>query len=666
MGVRAVFAAASMTILGAWGTSLVGGASGYWRGKIRGKETLEERQKEARHGKEDKSKEAQNVVKAENLNERMATMIQALENASTPEEKAKRLDQIKRRIDYTQEKIENGLVNFGDAKTSLNNQFNLINNLNNALVISSSLEETTRKNIDYRLNRFLSYRTDTIGEMQDAFIKKQALKGAIFGAGFATLGYTARWLGEHFGLLGHHGAENTSTTNTTPGTSHFSPEPTTVSAPSSVVNNFHGESITFSHGKGGIQGILDLKNQMRLQYHNDFSKAPQSVQDFMNETNVIKQAIKLGLYDPNSPNESAFIQEGSVLKFDEQGNLLFGKPDASGKIPILEKYSGKMFDSDNSGVIRHEIPQSPTSEPSPSTILEPSAPEETHRLDLDEPKTDSTSTPEPEVTPESTPSPQLDTVLDEEVEELKKLTEELKKQYPELAPKSNTEEELRERIERLYDTASKPEKSVDADQIVHGSGHERAHGGRGKAYGTNMGNAYGTNRLGHRGPVYVYDGSEKNLPWWRWFSGGTLRHDVPGFSEEQNAFLDHHPEFAENPFHLSEERMAQVYKAYKISQENIDIRLQNTVEWSPNDWGKIGNLKASSIMDNNEISYKTPSLLRFQTYLRYLKQYSGLEPKHGFLGAGAEKAEHYNIRALQKIAAEGRLDRFMNYVKDSP
>lgn len=121
-------------------------------------------------------------------------------------------------------------------------------------------------------------------------------------------------------------------------------KPATENVPPAV-SNFINEGVKFDHGKGGIQGILDLKNQIRNAYP-DISKAPQNVQDFM-KTDATKEAIRLGFYDPNNPNESALILKGQVLKFDEQGKLLFGKPDASGKIPELgDKYHGKMFDAD--------------------------------------------------------------------------------------------------------------------------------------------------------------------------------------------------------------------------------------------------------------------------------------------------------------------------------
>ncbi|MEK7471187.1 MAG: hypothetical protein AAB623_00880 [Patescibacteria group bacterium] len=114
-----------------------------------------------------------------------------------------------------------------------------------------------------------------------------------------------------------------------------------------VINNFTNEGIKFEHGKGGIQGILDLKKQIAEQYNGDYSKAPESVQNFMN-TDATKEAIKLGLYAPNNPDESALIREGSILKFDEKGNIIFH--DAKTGEDVTH-YAGKMFDSDRSAKI---------------------------------------------------------------------------------------------------------------------------------------------------------------------------------------------------------------------------------------------------------------------------------------------------------------------------
>ena len=160
-----------------------------------------------------------------------------------------------------------------------------------------------------------------------------------------------------------------------------------------------------------IVRILDLKNQIRLQYKGDFSHAPESVQDFMKETNVTQQAIKLGLYDPDSIKESALIREGTILKFDEQGNILFGKPDASGNIPVLEKYHGPMLDSDQY-------------EPAPASDIVEKAPD-APKGEVLEPATASETKPEPIAEPE-----------------------------PVETPKSITAEEAKEAVMRKMDTAN--------------------------------------------------------------------------------------------------------------------------------------------------------------------------------------------------------------------
>lgn len=185
----------------------IGGVIGGIRGRIRGQETLQERQKGARHGQKDENREAKNTTRADNLSKRIEDVMTKLNTVKTVEEETKLLDQLKRRIGYTQDKIEQGLVDFGNAKSSLNNQFNLINNLNNAMVVSASLEQTTRKDIDERLNRFLSYKIGKIEEAQKAFIKKQMWKGARWGAVGATGGYALRYAGEYMGWWGDRGSE---------------------------------------------------------------------------------------------------------------------------------------------------------------------------------------------------------------------------------------------------------------------------------------------------------------------------------------------------------------------------------------------------------------------------------------------------------------------------
>jgi len=101
--------------------------------------------------------------------------------------------------------------------------------------------------------------------------------------------------------------------------------------------------------RGAIQTIADLKEKINQDYP-DISKAPTNIQEFMKTDNT-QEAIKLGFYNPDSPNESAMGLKGSTLGFDENGKLI-SHDIKTGQDSILinekgniEKYSGPMADT---------------------------------------------------------------------------------------------------------------------------------------------------------------------------------------------------------------------------------------------------------------------------------------------------------------------------------
>ncbi|HAE36455.1 MAG: Aerotolerance-related exported protein [Candidatus Nomurabacteria bacterium GW2011_GWF2_35_66] len=127
-------------------------------------------------------------------------------------------------------------------------------------------------------------------------------------------------------------------------------------------------SVDFS-SKGAIQTILDIKEQIRHEYP-DISKAPQEDQEFM-KTDATHQAIRLGLYNPNDPEESAFVLKGSTLNYSH-GNLTLHEIktgedhvliQTKGTEQTIEKYDGKMFDSDHSGTKIEGSTNTPSSNP---------------------------------------------------------------------------------------------------------------------------------------------------------------------------------------------------------------------------------------------------------------------------------------------------------------
>ena len=144
----------------------------------------------------------------------------------------------------------------------------------------------------------------------------------------------------------------------------ISPQPTETEIPRGTIsheNLFKPVQVELS-SRGSIQTIADLKEKISQDYHGDFSKAPTNIQEFMKTDNT-QEAIKLGFYDPNSPNESAMGLKGSTLGFDKNGNLI-SHDIKTGKESILinekgniEKYNGPMADTDHSGQHTNQLDQ---------------------------------------------------------------------------------------------------------------------------------------------------------------------------------------------------------------------------------------------------------------------------------------------------------------------
>jgi hypothetical protein len=368
-----------------------------------------------------------------------------------------------------------------------------------------------------------------------------------------------------------------------------------------IISNFANEGIKFENGKGGIQGILDLKQQIAEQYHGDYSKAPDSVQDFM-KTDAIEEAKKLGLYDPNNPNESALIQEGSTLKFDEKGGLIFHDAKTGEN---FTHYEGKMFDSDGSAkvsTVEHETKIPPESE-APKTL----APEQ------------------PDHTPATTPTSETPPV------------------EPAPTPKP-TPEELTEKIKTQIDVETA--KTSIADSIINkpGPGYQTVR--MGTTYKT--GNVMSVGNKFNIGNV-MHMGNEMQM------GRGILNQDqFTDISHENNILLKQNTAFAENPYNLSGGKLMEVY-------ETINKDLGYVFGKDPSSWSKLSSTlkeRADEILIYQEHPSGDGVADKLSSYLNILKNHADLKPKGGFLGMGAENSEHFIARCLQKLSKTGELEIF--------
>ncbi|MFH1366038.1 MAG: hypothetical protein ABIG99_01470 [Patescibacteria group bacterium] len=378
--------------------------------------------------------------------------------------------------------------------------------------------------------------------------------------------------------------------------------------------NFINEGIKFEHGKGGIQGILDLKEQIRTQYNGNYSKAPENVRNFMN-TDATKQAIKLGFFDPNNSDgkESARIMAGSILKFDEHGNLLFGKPDTSGNIPVLEKYHGTMFDSDHSASRNVGVAPKTTAQ-----NIETYIDEETKKMDT-----------------EVKLKQQIEDHIDEETQKMnvEDVPAENPVEKPETPAPQNIplKEELPPGTFRTGTSYGIGSKIGVGSEMPIGSG---VHTGGDKAYVGDRIQVGSTAQIG--GSYYGYE-------------QGYFR----DLSLQDNLFLEDHPEYSSNPFGLSGQELIQ---AHKISQKDMSYLFGNN---APSIWDKLSDLKAGKLMEQADPADNISDEGRMAQYLTLLRNFSDLSPKMGFWGGiGAENNEYYIARTMQKLIADGKLEKF--------
>ncbi len=179
---------ATMSMLGAIGLPIAASVMGGYIGRKRAKETLKEHEIMARRGVKDTAETAKNFVNADDLTKKIDLLINKIGNEQDEEKRKELLASLKARLDYTNDKIDSGLVNFGSADKRILNQYNLIDKLN----LGNSYDKIDDTDLSERLDEFLNFKEREIKESQQKYIRNEMIKGAVLGAAFATAGYAVR------------------------------------------------------------------------------------------------------------------------------------------------------------------------------------------------------------------------------------------------------------------------------------------------------------------------------------------------------------------------------------------------------------------------------------------------------------------------------------------
>lgn len=193
----ATFAASQLVTVGSLfvAAPIAGAVMGGYMGRKRAHTELEEREMLAKAGVKDTSAEALNIVPAANLAEkiyRLVKKIEAMPDAAdlSDEDRKKRvelIDSLAARCDYTKEKIDKGLVNFGGASEGIKSRYELLKALS-AGVATSAVDQEWDLTLRDRLRQFLDFKEEAIEEREVQYVMKQVKTAATYGAVFGAMG----------------------------------------------------------------------------------------------------------------------------------------------------------------------------------------------------------------------------------------------------------------------------------------------------------------------------------------------------------------------------------------------------------------------------------------------------------------------------------------------
>lgn len=185
----------TMATVGMVGLPIAAAVMGGWMGRKRAQSSLRERELLSKHGREgEQSKEDRNIVKAAGLISKIKLLENKIKNESDDGKRAKLTDSLKVRIQYTEDKLTKGLVDYGANEARIGNKYDLFQKLNyakNLEMVSGGYGERGNRLLS-RLNEYLSDKEGKINKARSKYLRDKMINGAVFGAAFAVGGYAIR------------------------------------------------------------------------------------------------------------------------------------------------------------------------------------------------------------------------------------------------------------------------------------------------------------------------------------------------------------------------------------------------------------------------------------------------------------------------------------------
>jgi len=134
-----------------------------------------------------------NVVNADSLTNKIEYLIKKIETEKDVRKKEKLIESLRVRLNYSDEKLREGLVNFGSSEERMLNNYNLIKSISDGSVFADSLgNPQINEELQRRLDRFLSAKKEKISKARKDHIRMKMELGALYAVGFYGLGFYGR------------------------------------------------------------------------------------------------------------------------------------------------------------------------------------------------------------------------------------------------------------------------------------------------------------------------------------------------------------------------------------------------------------------------------------------------------------------------------------------
>ncbi len=202
----------TFALFGAIAVPTVSGIMGGIQARSRAKTSLRESDQLARRGIKDTAKTAQNMIDAERKTGRgsdvgsaakLDRLVDAIERETDYSKRVILTTRLRERIEYTQEKIDSGKMNFGGSADRLKNQLDLSQALGRASVVALEISrhagKTHAEELSKRVDGYMKRQDKAVNKKRSSILNSATAKGAFISAGFGAAGY---WL-RHIDMGGH-------------------------------------------------------------------------------------------------------------------------------------------------------------------------------------------------------------------------------------------------------------------------------------------------------------------------------------------------------------------------------------------------------------------------------------------------------------------------------